>query len=195
MRVSSALLRSLEKGGVAVMPTDTIYGIVGQALNQKTVERIYDLKKRTPTKPVIILIADVADVEKFGVVLSGADRGVCERLWPGAVSIILPCVSQKYEYLHRGTETLAFRLPADEDLRAFLRKTGPLIAPSANTEGQPPARTLDEARNYFHDEIDTYEDGGLISGESSTLISIANGRVIVLRQGAVLIPGDLLSSS
>lgn len=195
MLVSSDYLRVLKNGGVAVMPTDTIYGIVCQALNQGAVERIYTLKKRTPTKPVIILIADIDEVKKFGVVLSESDRAVCERLWPGAVSIILPCKRPEFEYLHRGTDTLAFRLPAHEELRAALRQTGPLIAPSANTEGQPPAQNIDEARRYFQNDIDAYADAGQLVGEPSTLISISNGRVIVLRQGTVSIPGDLQVAS
>lgn len=177
------------------MPTDTIYGVVGQALNRETVERIYVLKKRTPTKPVIILIADIDEVKSFGVLLSDADRAMCERLWPGAVSIILPCARPELEYLHRGTQTLAFRLPANDQLRAFLRETGPLVAPSANIEGEPPAQNIAEARNYFHDDVDAYEDGGQRVGEPSTLISIADGRVIILRQGAVSISKDLLGAS
>jgi L-threonylcarbamoyladenylate synthase len=195
LQLTAATSQLLRSGGIAVMPTDTIYGVVGQALNQKTVERIYVLKKRTPTKPVIILIGDIDEVKKFGVALSDVERAICERLWPGAVSIILPCAQANFEYLHRGTQTLAFRLPANEVLRIFLRETGPLIAPSANTEGESPAQNIAEARNYFHNDVDVYEDGGQLVGEPSTLISIAGGRVIILRQGAVSIPKDLLGAS
>lgn len=194
MGASDSQAAILKNGGVAVIPTDTIYGIVGRALDQKAVERIYALKKRTPTKPVIILIAEIDEVGKFGVVLSDADRAICERLWPGAVSIILPCDRADFAYLHRGTKTLAFRLPADEKVRTLLCETGPLIAPSANTEGEPPAQNIIEAKRYFHDEVDAYEDGGQRVGAPSTLISIASGRVIILRQGAVSIPGDLLGA-
>ena len=186
------IISTLRQGGVVVMPTDTIYGIVGQALNQKAVERIYALKQRTPTKPVIILIADVADLQKFNIPINQLTNRLINQLWPGAVSIILPCDRPEFEYLHRGTNTLAFRLPADEELRIFLRETGPLIAPSANTEGEPPAQDMSEAQNYFHDGVDAYKDGGQITGKPSTLISIADGRVIILRQGEVSIPGELL---
>src|SRR5204863_149383 len=69
---------------------------------------------------------------------------------------------EKFEYLHRGTNTLALRLPKDESLQNLLKKTGPLIAPSANVEGLPPAKNITDAKKYFGDGVDLYIDGGEI---------------------------------
>lgn len=175
----------LAGGGVGVLPTDTIYGIVGSALAPKTVERIYRLRRRNKKKPVIVLIESLDDLKKFGVALTSKERALTKRLWPGKVSIILPCRSAKFAYLHRGTKTLAFRMPKPRWLRALLAETGPLVAPSANIEGEPPAKTVAKARRYFGTKIEFYGDAGTIASAPSTLVALKNGALTVLRQGAV----------
>ena len=176
------------------MPTDTIYGIVAQALNKEAVERVYAARKRSPEKPCIILIADLSDLHEFGIWLwwKWKAKQAIKRLWPGAVSIIFPCSLERFAYLHRHSNTLAFRLPHDEKLRALIRQTGPLIAPSANPEGLPPAKTIAQAQDYFAGSVDLYEDAGTLDNPASTLVTIESGRVRILRQGSALIPTELL---
>lgn len=188
MNIGVREAKSLTKGGVGVLPTDTLYGIVASALDEAAVERVYTLKGRTPAKPCIVLIASTDDLGLFGVALTDTQAGVAAKYWPGPVSIALPCGSGVGEYLHRGTHTLAFRIPKDEALREFLKIAGPLIAPSANPEGLPPATNLDEAKNYFGDRVDFYIDGGVRRGDPSTIITFGeSGEVVVLRQGRVIV--------
>lgn len=179
------VLRILNGGGVGVLPTDTLYGIVGSALSKKTVARIYKLRKRDPKKPCIILIGSVADVQMFGVQLEPRTSNILHKYWPGKVSIILPISHKSFitgqKYLHRGTNALAFRLPAKKSLRNLLVETGPIVAPSANPEGKPPARTVAEAKRYFGDRIDFYVDGGRILSKPSIILRIRNGRVSAIR--------------
>ncbi|MEI6288738.1 MAG: Sua5/YciO/YrdC/YwlC family protein, partial [bacterium] len=99
------IIKILKNGGIGIMPTDTIYGLVGQALNKKTVERIYKVRRRSPDKPLIILISSTNDLKLFGIRLQKETEDILARCWPGAVSIILPCEYKKFEYLHRGTKT------------------------------------------------------------------------------------------
>lgn len=174
----------LLRGGVAVIPTDTIYGVVASALSRSAVEKVYHVRGRSPNKPCIVLISSLRDVELFGVTISAQDRDVLRKVWPAPVSVLLPCQGKKLQYLHRGTQRLAFRMPADAALRAFLQKTGPLIAPSANTEGGIPATTVASAIEYFGDKVSAYVDGGALKGLPSTLISLDDGRTSVIRQGA-----------
>jgi L-threonylcarbamoyladenylate synthase len=191
MRIHPVVAQTLRRGDVGILPTDTIYGIVGSALNKKTVLRIYKHRKRNPKKPMIILIGDMryATWKKFGIELPTAHRALLARLWPDAVSVILPCTAKKFAYLHRGTKTLAFRMPKPKWLRELLKKTGPLVAPSANWEGKLPAKTIREAEKYFSDRIDFYVDAGRLTGKPSTLVRITPaGEVLVLRKGAIRIP-------
>jgi len=178
----------LKNGGIGILPTDTIYGIVASALDEGAVLKVYELRKRNPEKPFIILISSYGDLDLFGVELSAPVKKVLDKIWPGKVSVILNCESEKFEYLHRGTKTLAFRFPDKKDLIELLKETGPLIAPSANFEGELPALTIKEAENYFGSKVDFYEDAGKLESLPSTLIKFdADGGLKVLRGGAVKI--------
>ena len=222
----------LRSGGVGVLPTDTIYGLVGSALRKNTVERIYKLRRRNPKKPMIILIGSLAQLKLFGIKLDKETMRLLKVIWFSRKSTtqhtnILENVSMlfcdrrptsvvlwianrrsqiaKWKYLHRGTNAIAFRLPKPYWLRRLLAKTGPLVAPSANPEGEPPARTIREARKYFGDKacpvvqlptsrrrrsrnrkfyygVDFYVDAGRIIGQPSKLIRITDGKIRVLRK-------------
>src|SRR3989344_8321027 len=175
-------INCLKNGGVGVLPTDTLYGLVGSAFSPVAVEKIYRLKKRDPKKPLIVLISDWQDLEKFGVEISVADKKILEKYWPGPFSVILPVYPAKgdgvarnnFEYLDCSTNTISFRWPKDERLQKILKETGPLVAPSANPEGLPPATTIAEAKKYFGNAVDFYQNGGKITNKPSTLIKLQN---------------------
>ncbi len=181
----------LQAGGIGIVPTDTLYGLVARALDENAVQRVYATKGRAPEKPCIVLIADIADLSLFGITIDQLTSQLLGRLWPGPISIVLPCDKPELTYLHRGTKTLAFRLPADDEFRAFLRETGPLIAPSANPEGKSPATTIAEARTYFGEMVDSYQEAGILSGAPSTLVTIEEGKIRILREGSVTIPDEI----
>lgn len=96
--------------------------------------------------------------------------------------MILPCKSTKFQYLHRGTKSLAFRLPKKKPLRELLEKTGPLVAPSANPQGLEPAKNITEAKKYFGDMVDVYVAGGKLEGKPSKLISLLEKKPKILRK-------------
>lgn len=151
----------IKNGGIAVIKTDTLYGIVGLAKDQYVVDRIYNTKKRDVLKPVIVLVSGISDIEFLGIKLSDKFKEATEAHWPGKVSIIVPVEeSVNLHYLHKGTGGIAFRVPDNEDLYELLKETGPLIAPSANIEGEVPANNIREAMAYFGDKVDYYEDRG-----------------------------------
>jgi L-threonylcarbamoyladenylate synthase len=158
----ATIVKALRDGGIGVLRTDTLYGIVASAHSQNAVERVYEVKGRTPSKPPIILIASVDDLPmKYGEEVTK----VLNESWPGKVSIILP-VEGAPEWLTRGGSTLAYRVPDDANLRELLKLTGPLIAPSANPEGLRPAKNMQEAVNYFGDSVDFYVDGGIVTDDT-----------------------------
>ena len=196
------LIRVLKEDGIAVMPTDTLYGIVSRAESESAVNRIYELRKRAPEKPCIILIGNTGELEKFSIALSPPQKKVLEEYWTGLepTSIVLDCPDESLSYLHRGTNTLAFRLPWPRELRDLLLKTGPLIAPSANPEGLPPAENISEAKKYFGDAVDPvrgregsqrsptsngvdlYVNGGTLAGKASKVIKLhKDGAISILR--------------
>lgn len=163
------------------MPTDTIYGIVANAHDEKAVERLYELKGRRPDKPLIILISSLLQLESFGIILNEEINEVLNTYWPGPVSIILPTQSDKHEYLHRGQRSLAFRMPAKKELLQLIEASGPLVAPSANPEGLPPATSIEEAKRYFPKGVDFFADRGRVRGNPSKLIKVTDGDIEILR--------------
>lgn len=191
-QIQKAIVPILKLGGIGVLPTDTLYGVVGSAFDKKTVERIYELRQRELDKPMIILISAVSELKKFGIVLSTVQKKALSNVWPGKVSVVLDCKNKKFKHLHRGKNTLAFRLPDDLELLRLLKKVGPLVAPSANLAGKKPATTYKEAKKYFDEEVDFYVDFGKLKSKPSTLIFMdKKGDLKVLRQGAVKLPKSL----
>ncbi len=177
--------RLLRVHGVGVLATDTLFGLVARASSRKAVERVYRLRRRNPSKPCIILIDSIDALQNFGLKLTPKTKQFLESIWPGKVSVILPCSTKKFFYLHRGTKELAFRVPADLSLRKFLKTTGPLIAPSANVEGERPAKTLREAWEYFGMNAQFYVGTVGRSAKPSTVIRVHDGSYELVRQGAV----------
>lgn len=176
-------------GGVAVIPTDTIYGIVARAFDKRAVERVYSVRGRDEKKPCIILVSSYEDINDLGVKISLNQKEFLDRNWPGQVSVILPCNLKKFEYLHRGTGTLALRMVGNRNkhLLDLIKKVGPIIAPSANPQGLAPARNRKEARKYFGDSVDSYICYGIKEGRPSTLVDLSKGKIEILRQGKIKI--------
>jgi len=167
----------IKKGRIGVIPTDTIYGIVCSAMKKKSVEKLYKIRKRDSKKPMIILISSLKDLNLFGVKI---DKKITDKYWPGKVSIIVPI--KKLEYLHRGKNSLAFRLPDNKALIKLIKISGPIVAPSANTEGEKPAETIEEAKEYFKDKIDFYVDCGKLKSKPSKIISLLNNNIEIIRK-------------
>ncbi len=183
METSESIARKIKSGKIGVIPTDTIYGVAAAAFSKKAVARAYKILKRNPKKPFIVLIGSIEDLSLFNIKLDRITENILKNIWPGKVSVILPVKGRKFEYLHRGTKTLAFRFPKKKNLIEILEKTGPLISTSANPEGAKPAETIMESRNYFGDRIDFFVSGGKMKSLPSTLIEIKDGDISVLRRG------------
>jgi L-threonylcarbamoyladenylate synthase len=180
-KINGEIIKILKTGGVGILPTDTIYGLVGSALAPKTIERIYKLRHRDPKKPMIILISSLTHLKLFNIKLNKRIRKILSLFWPGPVSIILSCPDKKFTYLHRGTKTLAFRLPKEKYLIELIKNTGPLVAPSANLEGKKPATTIQAAKKYFGSKIDFYVNAGQFKNRPSILIHVKSNDLILLR--------------
>lgn len=166
---SDELVQILRSGGVAVMPSDTIYGIVGSANIPETVSRIRDIKNRGSNEAFIVLCANMDQVAQFDIAKSALENA--KKYWPGKVSIIMK-PSKVHGEIQGNQDGIAFRIPDYSELQALLLKTGPLVAPSANPRGLEPARTIADAKAYFGDLVDFYADGGRREGNPSKLIKL-----------------------
>jgi len=181
----------LAKDGVVILPTDTLYGIVGRAFSKKAVERVYKVKGRDKGKPCIVLISSFEDLKKFNINIDKLNHGLwapfIHHIWPDKVSVVLPCPSSNFKYLHRGTKAIAFRMvsPKHKNLYKLINDIGPLVAPSANPQGLLPACTIVEASGYFGGSVDSYIGGKVKDTSASTLVSLLGTKPKILRQGSV----------
>jgi L-threonylcarbamoyladenylate synthase len=177
------VVQVLKEGGIVCAPTDTIYGLLADAGNRKAVERLYELR-RPSGRPFIVLIPDVEDALNFDIRIP--------KLGFILLSLGLTVIFQKRTtiptYLTRWRKSLALRVPSQGTFITKLMKKfgGPLVAPSANPEGMPPARDVKEAMDYFGDKIDLYVRGAKLEGKPSTIVKFVSDKAIkIVREGNV----------
>ncbi|MFS8118184.1 MAG: L-threonylcarbamoyladenylate synthase [Microcoleus sp.] len=153
------VVQALKTGQLVVARTDTLYGILATVANQTAVAKLFTLKERASHKPLIILIASTNQLLE-GSLWPVAYQTLAHKYWPGPVTIVVPVTELVPQYLHRGSGSVAYRVPGNLELCQLLEQTGPLVAPSANPEGTPPARDVEQAIAYFGDDVAVYVDGG-----------------------------------
>lgn len=174
----------IQDGGVGVLRTDTLYGLVCSAAQPEAVRRLYALKQRDQ-KPGTVIAASIEQLVALGVPRRYVKA--VEHFWPNPISVVIPLGWQLPE-LHAGKGSVAFRIPSDLAIKAVVEKTGPLLTSSANHPGEAPAETIEQAQAYFGDNVDFYVDGGTVEHSvPSTVIRVVDDAVEVLRQGAVQI--------
>jgi len=178
--------KTLLNGGIAVLPTDTVYGFSGIVDDRNTDGVIRAIKGRSETKPLIQLIAKPEDIFKYT-----ADDIPSQLIskWPGALTIIVHTKndSEELKAFAEKYPTVAFRCPGDPWLREVIEKCGaPVFSTSVNRSGQPVLETEQEIIQEFNSDIDLFvQDGDKKGALPSTLVSIENGTIKVLRQGSV----------
>ena len=182
-----AVAKIISQGGVIAFRTDTIYGLGADPFNAKAVARIMELKGREENKPILLLLADISEVDRFIADRSKEFEEVATKFWPGPLTIVGRAVANLPAEITAGTGTVGVRVPADARVRELLRQCGgALTATSANFSGREPARSAEEVREYFGDGIDLVVDGGEVTAnEPSTVIDVTTSPPRVLREGAI----------
>lgn len=177
------LIDLINQGSIGVIPTDTVYGLVGKAGSKQAIERMYAVKSRA-RQPGTTIAASTDQLAVLGFPAPQLDGA--KKYWPNALSVEMSAERIPH-YLSTGQPVMAVRIPDKADLTELLRQTGPLMTTSANAPKQPTSTSVQMAVDYFGDEVDFYVDGGDLSGRPpSTIIGFdADGTIIVYRQGAV----------
>ena len=183
-RSEAALM--IANGGVIAFRTDTFYALGVNPLNPEAIRKVKELKGREDDKPILLLISDLNQVDKF-VAQSDFFKLVAARHWPAPLTLIGASLDHVPIELTAGTNSLGIRLPDDKDVRDFVRACGgALTATSANISGQPPARTAEEVQSYFPDGLEMIIDAGQVSvSEPSTVLDLSGRDPRVIREGAI----------
>lgn len=181
----------LKNGGVVGIPTETVYGLAADALNGAAVAKIFQAKGRPMDNPLIVHIADFADIGRFRLVraIPESAKALAKAFWPGPLTMIMKRTDAVPPEVSAGLDTVAIRFPAHPVAQAIIRAADtPLAAPSANLSGSPSPTTARHVLNDMNGKIDAVLDGGASEvGVESTVITLAEGVPRVLRPGGVTV--------
>jgi len=167
------------KGGLAIIPTETVYGVAADMRNQQAVSRLYKVKKRPKDKPFSLHIDDKEKVEDFATNLSQLAFKLIDKFWPGPLTLILPGKDSN--------DTVGLRMPDNNiALRLIAAVGAPLVCPSANLSGRPAPVNFDEAIKDLGDEVNIAIDGGKTKiGIESSVVDLTEAPFNLKRQGAI----------
>jgi L-threonylcarbamoyladenylate synthase len=179
---------ALRRGELLILPTETVYGLAADASNAEAVAAIFEAKGRPRFNPLIAHVADAVQAEDVAV-FDGRARALAEAFWPGPLTLVAPVRDRERvcDLARAGLDSVAVRVPGHARARAVIAAFGgPVVAPSANRSGRPSPTTfadaVEETGAFAGDAVD---GGPCAVGVESTVVSVLDGRVAVLRPGAV----------
>jgi L-threonylcarbamoyladenylate synthase len=181
---------ALKRGEVIVYPTETLYGLGADVLNATAVEKVFQLKGREPDNPIPVLVADREMLGALVEEIPPLAEKLMARFWPGPLTLVLTARKNIPSALLNADGGIGVRISSQHIATELVRALGrPLTATSANPSGQPPARTVQQAKHYFAGEIDVFIDAGqLTSRTGSTVVEIKANAVRIIREGEIGTP-------
>lgn len=184
LKEASAVIRS---GGLVAFPTETVYGLGGDATNPEASRKIYAAKGRPSDNPLIVHIADFSQLRNIVAEVPQEAEKLAEAFWPGPLTMILRKNDVIPYETTGGLDTVAIRMPSHPMARAFLQDSGCMIAaPSANTSGRPSPTTAQHVWEDLHGKIEILLDGGPVGiGIESTIVDLSEERPMILRPGFI----------
>jgi L-threonylcarbamoyladenylate synthase len=183
----AGIAETVTRHGVIAFRTDTFYGLGADPFNVTAVQRIKALKGREEKKPILIVISDREQIQRFIHEPSATFNLLAETFWPGPLTLIGRAAAEVPVEITAGTETVGIRLPADDKVRALVDACGgALTATSANPAHEAPAKTAAEVRAYFDDEIDLIvDDGTSRTDQPSTVVDARANEAKLIRAGVI----------
>ncbi len=179
--------RIIRKGGLVAFPTETVYGLGGDALNPESSKKIYAAKGRPSDNPLIVHIADKRDLYRIVREVPEKAKKLMEAFWPGPLTMIFYKNELVPQATTGGLDTVAVRMPSDRIAAAFIRAAGGFVAaPSANVSGRPSTTTAAHVEEDLSGRIEMILDGGqAVIGLESTIVDMSVEPPVILRPGAV----------
>lgn len=177
----------LRRGGLAAIPTETVYGLAANALDDDAVRGIFRAKGRPADNPLIVHISDYSQWAPLVREIPAQAKQLADAFWPGPLTVILPKSDRVSSVVSGGLSTVAVRMPSHPVARAIIDTAGvPLAAPSANTSGKPSPTTAQHVKDDMDGKIDCIVDAGPCSvGVESTVLSLAGNKPRLLRPGGI----------
>lgn len=179
------LRKILTSGGAVVLPTETVYGLFAQALNEEAVNRVYQLKQRPRDKAMNLNVSNLNDIYFFSQNTPFFLEKLYNRFMPGPLTIILKANDNVPFWVNSGLDTVGFRVPNHVKTLQLISETGPLIGPSANISGNESGKKFSDIQAQFSVDLPGIEDDQALTGIDSTILDLSGQRARILRQGAI----------
>lgn len=177
---------ALQRGGLAVVPTDTVYGIAADAFDPAAVRALLAAKGRGREMPPPVLVSAATTLDALAVRVPGYARALVDEFWPGPLTLVCHQQTSLQWDLGETRGTVAVRMPDHDLTREILERTGPLAVSSANKTGMPAATDADQAEEMLGEDVDVIvDDGESPGGEASTIVDVTGTQGRVLRLGAL----------
>jgi len=175
-------IKVLLEGGVAAIPTDTVYGLAAMPFDKKAVAKLYSVKGRSDRKPIALLVSSKADATRFAKSIPAKAKKLMDRYWPGPLTLVFRKKSSVPDFLTSGLSTIGIRMPKDLTALKIIRAAGGALAvTSANRSGGKPAVTAEEAGRLKN--VDIVIKGKCAIGEPSSVVLVTGTGLKVLRKG------------
>ena len=177
----------IRRGGLVAIPTETVYGLGANGLDEQAVIKIFQAKGRPQDNPLILHVAQPQEMEKFCHDIPPAAYALAEKFWPGPLTMVLHARDIVPRRTTAGLDTVAVRCPDNETTRQIIRRSGvPIAAPSANLSGKPSTTTAQHVLHDHDGNIDAIVDGGPCRvGVESTIVDLTEARPRLLRPGGI----------
>ena len=183
-RLIKQVVECLQQGGVIIYPTDTTYGIGCDIFNRKAIKKIFQIKQRDQRKPFSFICNDLAEISNYAQVSNFAFK-VMKRHLPGAYTFVLDATKIVPDSLSTKQKTVGVRIPENAICQAIVKELGhPLVTTSANTSGEATPQDPRDVEDSMGQLVDFVIDGGISMDEASTVISLLDDKIEVLRQGS-----------
>ncbi len=181
------IVKEIEAGNLVITPTDTVYGILADAMNAEAVEKVYQAKQRSKQKPLLLLVSDIEMLREYVKELSSQEEEIIEKYWPGKLTILLKKNEKVSGAITNGGELVGIRMPDNTELRELIRKVGrPVVSTSANLSEKVTVTNPELLEPEVLKYISYVENAGTVNSAPSVIIKVVNGEIEIVRGGEMM---------
>ena len=178
------IVDKLNKGYIGITPTDTVYGIMGDANKEDVIKRVFDVKKRDYSNPLLMLVSDIDMLNKYIYVSNDIEKKLIDKYWPGRMTLILKKKDNVSNLLTGNRDNVGVRIPDNKELLDIIKLFGkPVISTSANISGSDTITSVDQIEEELKHSVDFIVDGGILDNKGSTIVYAIDNELKILRDG------------
>ena len=169
---------------LAIVPTDTVYGIIGDALDENVIRKVYEAKRRDYSKPLIIMVSSFNMLNKYVKYINELEQKLIDKYWPGKLTILFKKSELVSDLITNGSDLVGIRFPDNKDLIDIMNRLDkPLLSTSCNISNKDVITSVDMIEKELLSKVSFVYDGGELSDISSTIVQVIDNKIRIIREG------------